>query len=140
MGRTSPHHTARRASLAAPPPSYPGCGAARRGELTQRHVVRPGALVLISAMSSLRAVVEQLTPEADGFAIDAPEDWGQGRTLYGGMTAALAYEAVKRAHGELAPLRSAQFSFIGPATGRLRFTSTLLRRGRSSTIIAADGF
>lgn len=102
--------------------------------------MRPGALVLISAMSSLRAVVEQLTPEADGFVIDAPEDWGQGRTLYGGMTAALAYEAVKRAHGELAPLRSAQFSFIGPATGRLRFTSTLLRRGRSSTIIAADGF
>ncbi len=91
-------------------------------------------------MTSLRAVVERLTPEADTFVIDAPEDWGQGRTLYGGMTAALAYEAVKRAHGDLAPLRSAQFSFIGPATGRLRFASTLLRRGRSSTIIAADGF
>ncbi len=91
-------------------------------------------------MSSLRAVVEQLTAESDAFTIDAPQDWGQGRTLYGGMTAALAFEAVKRSQTELPPLRSAQFSFIAPATGRLRFISTLLRRGRSSTIIAADCF
>jgi acyl-CoA thioesterase len=89
-------------------------------------------------MSSLRAALDALTPEADAFAIDAPEGWGQGRTLYGGMTAALAYEAVKRAHNDLAPLRSAQLTFIGPAAGRLRFTSSILRRGRSSTLIAAD--
>lgn len=89
-------------------------------------------------MSSLRAVVETLAPEGEAYAIDAPEAWSQGRTLYGGMTAALAYEAVKRAHGELAPLRSAQFTFIGPASGHLRFSSTLLRKGRSSTLIASD--
>ncbi|HYD87676.1 MAG TPA: thioesterase family protein [Vitreimonas sp.] len=89
-------------------------------------------------MTSLRAVADQLTPEAGHFAIDAPAAWGQGRTLYGGMTAALAYEAVTRTHQELPPLRSAQFAFIGPASGRLRFSPTLLRRGRSSTIIAAD--
>jgi acyl-CoA thioesterase len=89
-------------------------------------------------MSSLRAVVDTLVPEGEHYVIQAPEDWGQGRTLYGGMTAALAYEAVKRAHGELDPLRAAQFAFIGPATGRLRFGATLLRRGRSSAIVAAD--
>lgn len=89
-------------------------------------------------MTSLRTVIDQLSPEGEGFVIDAPPAWGQGRTLYGGMTAALAYEAVKRGHGELAPLRAAQFAFIGPASGRLRFTSMLLRRGRSSTIVAAD--
>lgn len=91
-------------------------------------------------MSSLRAAVETLTPEGDGFVIDAPPDWAQGRTLYGGMTAALAYEAVRRSHENLGPLRSAQLSFIGPAAGCLRFTSTLLRRGKSSAIIAADCF
>ena len=89
-------------------------------------------------MSSLRAVVETLAPDGAQFVIQAPEDWGQGRTLYGGMTAALAHEAVRRTFSELPPLRSAQFMFVGPASGRLRFTSTLLRRGRSSTIIAAD--
>jgi acyl-CoA thioesterase len=89
-------------------------------------------------MSSLRAVVETLVPDQDGFAVEAPLEWSQGRTLYGGITAALAYEAVRRAHDELPPLRSAQFTFVGPASGRLRFASSLLRRGRSSTLIGAD--
>lgn len=89
-------------------------------------------------MSSFHAVIETLAPADEGFEIDAPEEWGQGRTLYGGMTAALAYEATRRAHGDLGPLRSAQFTFIGPAAGRLRFQSTLLRRGRSSAIVGAE--
>jgi acyl-CoA thioesterase len=89
-------------------------------------------------MSSLRAVVETLAPEGEQFVIQAPEDWGQGRTLYGGMTAALAHEAVRRGFENLPPLRSVQLAFVGPASGRLRFASTLLRRGRSSTIIAND--
>ena len=92
------------------------------------------------AMTSLHTIVEQLAPTEDGFVIQAPEDWGQGRTLYGGMTAALAYEAVRRSHSDLPPLRSAQVTFIGPASGRLRFQTTLMRRGRSSSIIAADCF
>jgi acyl-CoA thioesterase len=91
-------------------------------------------------MSSLRAVVETLVPEGDGFTIEAPGDWAQGRTLYGGITAAFAHEAVRRSHEGLGPLRSAQFTFIGPAAGKLRFTSTLLRRGKSSTLIASDCF
>lgn len=89
-------------------------------------------------MSSLQSVVEALAQEGEAFVIDAPEAWSQGRTLYGGMTAALAFEAVKRAHGDLGPLRSAQFAFIGPASGHLTFTSTLLRRGKSSAIVSAD--
>jgi len=81
-----------------------------------------------------------LVPEADGFIIEAPADWAQGRTLYGGITAALAHEAVRRSHEGLGQLRSAQLTFIGPAAGKLRFTSTLLRRGKSSALIAADCF
>lgn len=89
-------------------------------------------------MSSLADVVAALAPEGESFAIDAPEAWAQGRTLYGGMTAALGYEALKRTHGALPPLRSAQFTFVGPASGRLRFASPLLRRGRSSAIFASE--
>jgi acyl-CoA thioesterase len=91
-------------------------------------------------MSSLRAVVETLTPDGDYFSIEAPEAWAQGRTLYGGMTAALAHEAVKRALGDLGPLRSSQFTFIGPASGKLRFNVALQRRGRSSAIVSVDCF
>ncbi|MBL8531178.1 MAG: thioesterase family protein [Hyphomonadaceae bacterium] len=89
---------------------------------------------------SLASVVDRLAPEGDGFVIEAPEDWAQGRTLYGGMTAALIYEASRRAQGALPPLRSAQFSFIGPAAGKLRLTSTLLRQGRSSAMVAGECF
>lgn len=89
-------------------------------------------------MSSLASILAQLTPDGDGFTIDAPEDWAQGRTLYGGMTAALAYEAVTRMHADLAPLRSAQFTFIGPASGKLHFSSAMLRKGRSSALVSAD--
>ncbi|MBX3431356.1 MAG: thioesterase family protein [Hyphomonadaceae bacterium] len=89
-------------------------------------------------MSSLRAVLDTLVPDGNVFAVEAPVEWSQGRTLYGGITAALAYEAVRRSHDALPPLRSAQFTFVGPASGRLRFTTALLRRGRSSTLIAAD--
>lgn len=89
-------------------------------------------------MSSLSAALEPLMQQGDAFVIDAPAAWAQGRTLYGGMTAALAYEAVRRTHTELPPLRAAQFTFVGPASGHLRFSATLLRRGRSSTIIASE--
>lgn len=91
-------------------------------------------------MSSLRAVVETLTPDGDHYSIEAPQAWAQGRTLYGGMTAALAHEAIKQALGDLGPLRSSQFTFIGPASGRLRFNVALQRRGRSSAIVSVDCF
>ncbi len=91
-------------------------------------------------MGSLQDVLDTLTPEADAHVIDAPAAWAQGRTLYGGMSAALAYEAARLALGPLGQLRAAQFTFVGPATGRLRFTSTLLRRGRSSAIVASECF
>lgn len=87
---------------------------------------------------SLRQTVERLAREGEDFAIDAPENWGQGRTLYGGMTAALSYEAAKHEHGDLGQLRSAHFTFIGPASGRLRFRSEMLRKGRSSAIVSTD--
>lgn len=86
---------------------------------------------------SLAAVLDTLTAEGDAFIIDAPTDWAQGRTLYGGMTTALAYAAATRALGDLGPLRSAQVTFVGPAAGKLRFSTTLLRRGRSSAIVAS---
>jgi acyl-CoA thioesterase len=92
----------------------------------------------VAPMSSLRQIVEGLVREGDDYVIEAPEEWAQGRTLYGGMTAALSYGATKRAQGDLGPLRSAQFNFIGPSSGRLRLRSSVLRRGRSSAVAGAE--
>lgn len=66
------------------------------------------------------------------------EDWMQGRTTYGGLSAALAYHAVTKAYESLPPLRSAQIAFIGPAGGDVTITPSLLRQGKSMSFIGAD--
>lgn len=66
------------------------------------------------------------------------DNWLQGRTLYGGMTAALCLDGAMRAFPDLPPLRSAQISFIGPAEGAIRVTPAILRQGKSVTFVNAD--
>ena len=66
-----------------------------------------------------------------------PETWKQGRTAYGGLTAALAVAAAHQsADTALPPLRAAQFTFSGPAAGELDTTARKLRQGRSATSYA----
>jgi acyl-CoA thioesterase len=79
-----------------------------------------------------------LERQADHFTITLPSDWLQGRTAYGGLSAALCLEATLRTFRDLPPLRSAQLSFIGPATGVLRVTAAMLRRGKSTVFTNAD--
>lgn len=67
-----------------------------------------------------------------------PDDWMQGRTTYGGLSAALCLEAALRAVPDLPPLRSALVSFIGPAGGAVEGEARILRQGKSVTFIEAD--
>jgi Thioesterase-like superfamily len=64
--------------------------------------------------------------------------WLQGRTAYGGASAAIALMAVKAAHPDLPPLRSAQIAFVGPLSGEVVATPVLLRRGKNSAFIGVD--
>lgn len=66
------------------------------------------------------------------------EDWAQGRTTFGGLSAALCLEAARAQHQGLPTLRSALISFIGPALGPVRLSSRLLRAGRSVAFVEAD--
>lgn len=67
-----------------------------------------------------------------------PDDWMQGRTTYGGLTAALCLEAARRTLTSAPPLRSAQISFVGPVGGAVRLNAEILRAGKSMTFAAAD--
>lgn len=89
-------------------------------------------------MAKLEDAFATLKPRGDELIIEAPEAWAQGRTLYGGMTAALCFEAARQQSLVQAPLRSAQFIFVGPASGELGFRSEVLRAGRSSTAVSVD--
>ena len=80
--------------------------------------------------ASLMSAVEA---KAGSFSVTLPDDWLQGRTAFGGLSAALCWEAAQRSGEALPPLRSAQFAFVGPAGGQLRIEPTLLRTARVSS-------
>lgn len=65
-------------------------------------------------------------------------DWMQGRTAYGGISAALALDAAMLDHPGDAPLRTAQVSFVGPVGGDCSVSTRLLRQSKSSRFVAAD--
>ena len=67
-----------------------------------------------------------------------PDSWLQGRTAYGGLVAALALSAARRAAPDLPPLRTAQIAFLGPTAGELAFEAGVLRAGRSMTFVGVD--
>lgn len=87
---------------------------------------------------SLAAVLAGAETRQDGFALSIPPDWHQGRTAYGGFSAALALAAAMRVGEELPPLRSAQVSFVGPLAGDVAVSARKLRAGRNATWIAAE--
>ena len=89
-------------------------------------------------MTTLAEILAATTPIDGGYAGTIPTDWMQGRTSYGGLSAALALHAAQRCEPDLPPLRSAQVSFIGPLAGDIRVTATKLRRGRTAAFIQAD--
>jgi len=76
---------------------------------------------------------------ADGrFRVVVPDTWMQGRTAYGGLTAALALQGAIERMPDLPPLRSAQIAFIGPLAGTLEVKTETLRRGRLASYVQAD--
>lgn len=87
---------------------------------------------------SLPATLAAARPIDGGFAATVPADWMQGRTAYGGFSAALALVAAQRLVDGLPPLRSATVNFIGPLSGEVEVRARLLRQGRNATWIDAE--
>jgi acyl-CoA thioesterase len=89
----------------------------------------------------LAEVLASVVEDGDGgYAAEPPDDWRQGRTLYGGLTAALCAQAAQLAVDSVAPLRSLQVAFVAPAAGRVQAVPSLLRRGRSAAFVGVDAW
>jgi acyl-CoA thioesterase len=83
--------------------------------------------------SLLRAI--SAAPGAVSLAV--PDDWMQGRTVFGGVQGALALAAMRTLVPET-PLRTLQGTFVAPVPGgTLRATARILRTGRSATQVEA---
>lgn len=87
---------------------------------------------------SLPQVLAAARPIEGGFTATVPENWMQGRTSYGGFSAALALVAAQRLADDLPPLRSATINFVGPLAGEVEVRARLLRRGRNAVWISAE--
>ncbi|MBU6268784.1 MAG: thioesterase family protein [Sphingomonadales bacterium] len=79
------------------------------------------------------SVLASAQPRETGFALAVPTSWHQGRTAYGGFSAALCLAAATQAGDVLPPLRSATFSMIAPVAGDATVSAEIVRRGRNAT-------
>jgi len=89
-------------------------------------------------MISAAEIIATATAVENGFDATIPPSWMQGRTSYGGLSAALALEAARTSAPDLPPLRSVQIAFVGPLGGAVSVRATLLRRGRTAAFIRAE--
>lgn len=89
-------------------------------------------------MPDLATLLAAAEATEGSFRLEIPESWHQGRTGYGGFSAALALAAAQRVGDELPPLRSAQVSFVGPLYGAIEARARVLRKGKNATWMAVE--
>jgi acyl-CoA thioesterase len=65
-------------------------------------------------------------------------DWMQGRTLYGGASALVAYTMAVRAFPGLPPLRAGQIAFVAPVGEELELNAEIIRQGRNVTQVRSE--
>lgn len=84
----------------------------------------------------LTRLLQSLQPHEGGLAIEIPDDWAQGRTVFGGLQAALALRAM-RSLVPTAPLRTLQATFMTPVSGRVELHARILRSGKNASHVEA---
>ncbi len=86
----------------------------------------------------LASILAQFQPGNAVHHIAIPPSWHQGRTSYGGLSSALAYEAARLAGTDLPPLQSAQIAFVGPLAGEVDVSAKILRRGKNTAFVQSE--
>ena len=89
-------------------------------------------------MTGFNDLAKAVTANEDGYGSTIPDNWRQGRTAYGGLTAGLSLIAAQNQFPDLPPLRSVVVNFIGPVTEDPVFSSRLLRQGRNVTSVETE--
>ena len=84
-------------------------------------------------------VLGTLRQERDEWTAHVPEDWMQGRTVFGGLQVALAVRVMRGLVAGHLPLRNAQVTFVAPVPGEtVHLVPRVLRIGRSATQARCD--
>lgn len=83
----------------------------------------------------LDQIKQQITPETDTAELNVPSTWAQGRTVFGGLSGALIYQAIQQKITDSRLLRSLTTNFIGPLEADRPFSIhvEVLRQGKNVT-------
>jgi acyl-CoA thioesterase len=85
-------------------------------------------------------VKHQILQNRTNIEITVPQNWAQGRTLYGGISASLVYQAIRQQVAIDQHLRALNTSFIGPIEPEKPFSINieLLREGKNTTVVKGE--
>lgn len=87
---------------------------------------------------SAAKLVEPITAEGGEIHLPDHAEWTQGRTLYGGASALIAYTAAIRAFPDLPPLRAAQIAFVAPTGPDIELRREIVRQGRNVAQVRSE--
>jgi acyl-CoA thioesterase len=87
---------------------------------------------------TIARLLEPLTGQPGPARLAEAADWLQGRTLYGGASALVAYTMAVRAFPDLPPLRSAQIAFVAPVGEDIALDAEMVRQGRNVTQVRSE--
>lgn len=83
-------------------------------------------------------LIEPITTDGGQVRLDNLDSWMQGRTLYGGASALIAYTAAVRAFADLPPLRAAQIAFVAPTGPEIELRREIVRQGRNVAQVRSE--
>lgn len=120
--------------LSARAPGRPrGCKGASVPDGAANVPRRFGYALAVSSTEHFEALLE-LTRSGDRYRATVGESWMQGRSAFGGLTAALCVAALRRHTEDRRPLRSLDIAFVGPVeAGAVDVATEVFREGRSVT-------
>ena len=88
--------------------------------------------------TSFSTVLAQAAVAEGKLDVDVPDAWTQGRTVFGGLQAAIALRAMRSVLGSETPLRTLQATFAAPLPpGPVHAQAEILRIGTSASQVEA---
>ena len=87
---------------------------------------------------TIASLLEPVTGQPGPARLTHAADWMQGRTLYGGASALVAYTMATRAFPGLPPLRAGQIAFVAPVGEEIELSAEIVRQGRNVTQIRSE--
>lgn len=87
---------------------------------------------------TIASLLEPITGNPGPVHLSQAGEWMQGRTLYGGASALVAFTMAQRAFPDLPPLRAAQVGFVAPVGEHIELTAEIVRQGRNVTQVRSE--